>query len=97
MSGLKDATPSSHRHKIKWTGSLSELVELAYSLHTSGRINAGQININDIIQALERLFDIKISYKYDLFLAIRRRKKERAVFMKQLYECLNERILELDR
>ena len=94
---MKEKAPTSPRRKMKWTGSISELVELAYSLHTSGRINAGQININDIIQALERLFDVKIAYKYDLFLAIRRRKKERAAFMKQLYECLNDRILELDK
>lgn len=78
---------------VHWTGTVSELTELIYGLYLAGCIDGGQCDIKEIV----RIFDIKLPHIYNRFIAIRRRKNERAVFLKKLYDALIRKMDELDR
>lgn len=82
---------------LRWTGTVSDLTELIYGLHTVGSINEGKCDISEIVQAFERLFHIRLPQVYNTFLAIRNRKKERTVFLKKLYEMMGQKLSDMDR
>ena len=94
-----DAQPASPTvgGNLRWTGTVSDLTELIYGLHTIGSINEGKCDISEIVQAFERLFHIRLPQVYNTFLAIRNRKKERTVFLKKLYEMLGQKFSDMDR
>ncbi|MGB3108274.1 RteC domain-containing protein [Sphingobacterium siyangense] len=57
-----------------WSGDKVELIEIAYGIYYTGRINNGRAEIADIVQWLEDSLDVDLSQAYRMFVDIRRRK-----------------------
>ncbi len=75
---------------------MADLIELIYALITARCINDGNIPIADIVVFFEKMFNIKLGRFYIKFAQLRERKKERAVFLKRLYDLLIDRMNSLD-
>lgn len=58
----------------QWSGDKVELVELAYGIHYTRRMNGGKAEISEIIAWLEDSLQVDLSQAYRMFLDIRRRK-----------------------
>lgn len=78
--------------KTKWTGSKTDIVELIYALHASGRINHGEAGLKEIQEALELIFHVKIDDLYRSFIDIANRKKEQIKFVNTLEVFLKRKI-----
>lgn len=82
--------------KLKWTASKLDLVELIYALHSSGAINHGDVDLKEIQQALETVFNVQIDDLYRAFHDITNRKKEQVKFIPKLIEDLERKLYESD-
>ncbi|MGF7028569.1 RteC domain-containing protein [Sphingobacterium sp. HSC-15S19] len=60
--------------KRSWSGDKVELIEIAYGIYYTGRINHGKAEISEIIKWLEESLNIDLSQAYRMFVDIRRRK-----------------------
>lgn len=60
--------------KRRWSGSKTELVEFAYGIYFSRRVNGGKADISDIIGWLEESFNEDLAQAYRMFVDITRRK-----------------------
>ena len=100
-----DDTPlkitESHRKrapsKLFWTANKVDLIELIYALYTSGAINRGAANINEIADSFETLLGTDLGDFYRTYSEIRSRKIHRTKFMEKLKESLDQHMLSLDR
>lgn len=81
---------------IKWTGSVTEFVELGYALIHSKRINNGRIEIKFFITQLSFFFNFEVSDCFNIFREIRKRKYDRTVFLDELRDRLIQRMDSLD-
>ena len=84
------------KSNANWTESTASLVELIYALHCSGAINNGNIEINELAQIFEKIFNIKLDDYYRTFLDIRSRKKSKTKFLDKLKQDLLRRIEDSD-
>lgn len=93
-SSLKYKNKSSNhlQSNLKWTGKKIDAVELIYALHTSGTVNNGKANINEIIQVFEQVFQIEFGDCYRTFTEIRARKINNTKFLDHLKISLQNRI-----
>ncbi|KGE12674.1 RteC domain-containing protein [Sphingobacterium deserti] len=57
-----------------WSGNKIELVELAYGLYHSKRINGGRAEVGEIIAWLEESLNVDLGQSYRMFIDISRRK-----------------------
>ncbi len=62
------------KHRRCWSGNKIELVELAYALYHSKRINGGNAELGEIISWLESSLNIDLGQSYRMFIDISRRK-----------------------
>ncbi|MCB0447991.1 MAG: RteC domain-containing protein, partial [Gelidibacter sp.] len=83
--------------KLFWTAHKVDLIELIYALYTSGAINRGTANINDIANSFEILLGADLGDFYRTYSEIRARKIHRTKFMDALRESLDRHMLNLDR
>lgn len=60
--------------KRQWDGDKVELIEIAYGIYFTRRINGGKAELGDIIEWLEDSLQVDLSQAYHIFLEIRRRK-----------------------
>ncbi|GAA0881856.1 RteC domain-containing protein [Sphingobacterium siyangense subsp. cladoniae] len=60
--------------KRYWSGDKIDLVEIAYGIYYTKRLNNGKAEISDIIDWLEESLNIDLSQAYRMFIDIRRRK-----------------------
>lgn len=70
--------------KRRWSGSKMDLVEFAYGIYFTQRVNGGKADISDIIGWLEESFNEDLSQAYRMFIDITRRKNI------SLTKCLDE-------
>ncbi|WPU99087.1 RteC domain-containing protein [Mucilaginibacter sp. cycad4] len=61
--------------EIKWTGDITNVVELAYGIHLTGQINNGNASLNQIVRWLERSLKINIGNIQKKFTEIEGRKR----------------------
>lgn len=80
----------------RWTDTKSALVELIYAIHTEGSINSGSIDLKVLAAMFEKMFNIDLGDIYRIFLEIRGRKGERAVYLNKLIRSLNKRMDDAD-
>lgn len=80
----------------KWTESTASLVELLYALKYSGAINNGNIEIHELAQIFEKMFNIKLDDYYRVFLDIKGRKKSKTKFLDKLIQDLLRKIDDAD-
>lgn len=57
-----------------WSGDKVELIEIAYGIYYTHRVNGGKAEIGDVVEWLEDSLQIDLSQAYRMFLDIRRRK-----------------------
>lgn len=81
--------------RMRWTGTLVELVELIYGLQEMRCIDDGNAPINELFALFGRLFGIEIkeSHCYNAYADIKRRKNDsRTYFLDKMRERLNLRM-----
>lgn len=60
--------------KRQWEGNKVELIEIAYGIYFTRRMNGGKAEVSDIIEWLEDSLQVDLGQAYHIFLEIRRRK-----------------------
>lgn len=91
----KDTSEKSQRKpnvKLMWTGSKVALTELLYALHSEGVFNNGAVDLKDIAEYFEQVFEIDLGQYRRAFLEIRARKNDRTKFIISLNETLLKRM-----
>lgn len=91
----KDSSEKSQRKpnvKLMWTGSKVSLTELLYALHSEGVFNNGAVDLKDIAEYFEQVFEIDLGQYRRTFLEIRARKSDRTKFINSLNEILIKRM-----
>ena len=84
--------------KISWTGKKTELIELTYAWIEAESFNHGKINIKEIVDYIEKMFNINLGDYYHVFLDMRGRKgSSRTIYLDKLIKLLNERMDNADK
>ena len=100
LSKLKDKpqqVESQSFKPIQWTGSKVALVELMYALHYEGVISNGNINLKELAQSMELIFNVNIGQFNRIYLEIRNRKTiDKTNFLSSLKENLSKKINSAD-
>lgn len=79
-----------------WDGTDTEMVELVYALVSAGVINKGNITLKELLGLFERVFNREVNGLYQVFSEIKKRKKNRTIFLNRLIDKLIERMDKLD-
>ena len=79
-----------------WTDDKIGLVELGYSIVEKGCCNNGNATLREVIAALEKAFNVRLTNYPRLWIIIRRRKTDRPSFLERLFQCLKNRIDKAD-
>ena len=82
--------------KAHWSDTNTALVELIYALDSVKAVNNGHIEIKELVEVFEKLFNVKLGDYYRIFKEIQKRKKDRTKFLNGLVEALNKRMYDLD-
>jgi len=90
--GQKSLTQSN----VNWTGSKVALVELLYALQSAGSCNNGTIDLKQLANHFEKIFNIDLGNYYRVFQEMRIRKINRTTFLDQLKDRLIQRMDEAD-
>lgn len=91
--------PGAEAPPMRWTGTISDLVELLYGLDTLKCVNGGETGIHELWRHFTRFFgmELKDNQCYNAYVDIRRRKNEsRTYFFDRAAEKLNRRIADDD-
>ena len=83
--------------KLLWTESKIALSELIYAIHSTGAINKGATDINELVKVFEELFHIELGNPYRAFVEMRLRKKDRTRFIDLLRNRLLDRMDDADQ
>lgn len=78
--------------KLTWTASKVALIELMYALHTEGAFNNGAVDLKEIAEYFEYVFEIDLGQYRRTFLEIRARKNDRTKFLATLNDSLQKRM-----
>ena len=90
-------SPVQARSSICWTGKIVDLVELLYALDTCNCINNGEIGVEELAEALSKIFGVEIKNCFSAYIDMKRRKADsRTYFLDELREKLNRRMVESD-
>lgn len=85
------------KKSIHWTGKVVDLVELLYALDTCNCINNGEIGVEELAEALSKIFGVEIKNCFSAYIDMKRRKADsRTYFLDELKEKLNRRMVESD-
>ena len=79
---------------LKWTAKKADLVELIYALHKVEAFNDGKVEIKQIANLLENLFNVTLGNFYRHFQEISLRKGGRTTFIDRLKDKLEQRLNE---
>lgn len=90
ITGDKPDTP------LYWSGSKSDLVELAYGILETKRFNERDIDIQESVEHLSRMLSFLVTNCYDTFRGIRRRTNSRTLFLDKMKVRLNQRMDDMD-
>lgn len=83
-------------NSIRFTASKSAAIELGYALHAAGVVNNGNVDIKEIMNIIEDMFDLDLGDYYRTYIALKGRKKDRTVFLNHLIKLLNQKMDEDD-
>lgn len=84
------------KSKLTWTGKKAELVEQIYAWERAGSFNNSNVNIKELTEYVEFVFNIDLGDYYHTFLEMRDRKGSRTIFLDRLIKYLNDRMDEAD-
>lgn len=91
----KDEKPLLHSG-LKWTAPKVSLIELLYALHADGVFNNGAVELKEIAESFEKIFNIDLGQFHRVFLEIRIRKSSKTKFLDNLKETLIKRMDDAD-
>ena len=90
---VKNGVVKQSDERLKWTGSIAELVELIYGLVEVGKINNGNIEISEMADFFCTGFNFKIKDCYNSYHHITKRNNDsRTYFLDLMASKLNEKI-----
>lgn len=88
LNGEPVSHPDGHKvfpfNHPQWTASQTDAVELIYALKASYSVNNGNIEISELVDIFEFVFQLELKETYHKFLDITRRKKEMFIFLNRL-------------
>jgi hypothetical protein len=96
QSEEEEEPPNKIKSKIKWTGSIYELVELGYAILATKSVNNGEVDIKELMEFLCNIFDFEIKNFYHAYTTIRQRAGDRTIYLNRLKEKLMEKMEEAD-
>ena len=83
-------------NNLTWTATKTDLIELVYALKYSGALNGGAVQVKQIIEVLEVVFEIDLGNFYKTYSEIKSRTKDRAKFLNKLSKNLVSRLEQED-
>lgn len=83
--------------KMTWTGKKAELVEQIYGWIEAGSFNNGNVNIKELVEYIENVFNIDLGDYYHVFIEMRERTGSRTIFLDKLIKLLNKRMDDADK
>ena len=83
--------------KITWTGKKVELIEQIYGWIEAESFNNGNVNMKDLVEYIENVFNIDLGNFYHVFIEMRERTGSRTIFLDKLIKLLNKRMDDADR
>lgn len=96
----KNQTRQENHHsiktKIKWTGTIYELVELGYATLENKSFNNGEVDIKELMEYLCDVFDFEVKDCYRVFVDIHHRAGDRTIYLDKLKKKLIEKMERLD-
>lgn len=84
------------KYPFRFTGKKVFLIELGYSLVSSGDINNGNVEIKEMMNFLGTVFQVELGDYYAAYIAMKERKKDRTAYLTRLQDCLIKRMDEDD-
>ena len=81
---------------LKWTAPKVSLIELLYSLHAEGVFNNGAVELKEVAESFEKLFNIDLGQFHRTFLEVRIRKSSKTKFLDTLKDTLEKRMEDAD-
>ena len=77
---------------FRFTGKKVFLIELGYSLVSSGDINNGNVEIKEIMNFLGTVFQVELGDYYAAYIAMKERKKDWTAYLSRLQDSLVKRM-----
>lgn len=86
--------PVRTKTKIKWSGTIYELVELGYAILATKSVNNGEVDIKELMEFLCNVFDFNIEMRkfYHAYTTFRKRGGDRTIFLNRLKEKLMDKM-----
>lgn len=84
------------KYPFRFTGKKVFLIELGYSLVSSGDINNGNVEIKEMMNFLGTVFQVELGDYYVAYIAMKERKKDRTAYLSRLQDSLVKRMDEDD-
>lgn len=84
------------KYPFRFTGKKVFLIELGYSLVSSGDINNGNVKIKEMMNFLSTVFQVELGDYYAAYIAMKERKKDRTAYFSRLQDSLVKRMDEDD-
>ena len=84
------------KYPFRFAGKKVFLIELGYSLVSSGDINNGNVEIKEMMNFLGTVFQVELGDYYAAYIAMKERKKDRTAYLSRLQDSLVKRMDEDD-
>lgn len=95
--GVGEVVRSRKGRELRWTGDTVNLIELVYGLFDTKQLNDGQVDLSDIMEVFEQVFQVNLSRYFRRFSEIKRRKTvSKTKYLDSMVEAVNRRIDEGD-
>lgn len=92
---IEDNLQTYLKYPFRFTGKKVFLIELGYSLVTSGDINNGNVEIKEMMKFLSSVFQVDLGDYYAAYIAMKER-KDRTAYLHHLIDSLTKRMNEDD-
>ena len=93
---IEDNLQKCLKYPFRFTGKKVFLIELGYSLVSSGDINNGNVEIKEMMNFLGTVFQVELGDYYAAYIAMKERKKDRTAYLSRLQDSLVKRMDEDD-
>ena len=81
--------------KLQWTESKAALIELIYALHEQKAFNGGKVDLKDIANFFQNVYEFDKADMYRTFTELKSRKKSQTQFLDELSFNLSSRMREI--
>jgi hypothetical protein len=81
----------------RWTGDTCNLIEIIYGIYETRQVNAGEVDLSDLMDVFEQAFQVNLSRYFRRFTEIKRRKTiSKTKYLDQMREAVNKKIEDAD-